>query len=383
MLDFSFTEEQIMTQKTMRDFSEKELLPRYQQHDKTEIFPSDLWEKMSELGLMGLRIPEEYGGNPVDYVTLGLIIKELSRGDPNCAQFTVLPILSEIVFNHASKEVKDEWLPLLASGKKKIALGVSEPHCGSDVSAMKAKAVKKGDYYYLNGEKSGISFMMNCDALILYAITDPDAKTGGISSFFVPMNLPGVNRSSYKDMGEKLIMRGSVFLDDVKISEKYRLGEEGKGFYQAMSTFDVLRLCLCMVALGAAEKSIEETIEYVKIREAFGKPLAKFEGVSFPLVEHYTKLMSAHWLCFQALWAHNKGLKHTKETAMCKYYTPQIAVQAIHECLLLHGHYGYTKDFPMEQRLRDIIALEFADGTAQIQKIIVTRELMGKEYLPY
>ena len=213
--------------------------------------------------------------------------------------------------------------------------------------------------------------------------TNPDAAAQGISSFLVPMDLPGITLQSYKDMGMKPIRRGSAFLDNVKISEKYLLGEENKGFYQAMDTFDLLRLCLCMAALGAAEKSIEETIEYTKERTAFGRPLAKFEGVSFPIAEHYTKLMSANWLCFHALWLHDRGLKHTKETAMCKYYVPEMAVQAIHDCLQLHGHYGYTQEYPFEQRLRDAIGLEFADGTAQIQKIIISRELIGKEYLPY
>ncbi|MDY6970402.1 MAG: acyl-CoA dehydrogenase family protein, partial [Spirochaetota bacterium] len=220
-------------------------------------------------------------------------------------------------------------------------------------------------------------------AMVTFAMTDPEAKARGVSSFFVPVDNPGVTLQSYKDMGVKAMRRGSAFLDNVKIPKSNLLGQEDKGFKQAMNTFDVLRVCLCMIALGAAEKSLDETVEYVKTREAFGRPIAKFEGVSFPIAEHYTKLMSANWLCLYALWAHDKGIKHTKETAMCKYYAPLVAVQAIHDCLLLHGHYGYTQEFPIEQRLRDVIALEFADGTSQIQKIIISREIIGKEYLPY
>jgi cyclohexanecarboxyl-CoA dehydrogenase len=150
-----------------------------------------------------------------------------------------------------------------------------------------------------------------------------------------------------------------------------------------MSAFDVIRVLLSMQALGAAEKSLEETMDYVKERTAFGRPLATFEGVSFPLAESYTKVMAAQWLCYHALWMHDQGLKHTKETAMCKYLCPKLAVDVIHDCLVLHGHYGYAKDFPLEQRLRDVMGFEFADGTANIQKIIIARELMGRESLPY
>jgi cyclohexanecarboxyl-CoA dehydrogenase len=150
-----------------------------------------------------------------------------------------------------------------------------------------------------------------------------------------------------------------------------------------MGAIDVLKVLLSLQAIGAAEKSLEETMGYVKSRTAFGRPLAKFEGVSFPIVEHYTKIMAAQWLCYHALWLHDQGLKHFKEAAMCKYFGPEEAVKAIHSCLLLHGHYGYAQDFPIEQRLRDVTSLEIADGTAQIQKIIISRELMGREYLPY
>ena len=383
MLDFSFTEEQILIQKTMREFAQRELRPYYQHHDLTETFPKDQWKKMAQLGIMGLSIPKEYGGQPADSVTAGLIIEELAKEDPNCALAGALYALDEIIVKHGYEEIKKEWLPQIARGEKMLALAVTEPHCGSDVANLKTRAIKENGYYLLRGEKSGTSLMMDCDGLIIFAKTNPEAGARGVSSFLIPVDMPGVTRQSYKDMGMKPIRRGSVFLDDVKLPDKYLLGQENRGFYQVMDTFDLLRLCLCMVALGAAEKSVEETIEYVKERTAFGRPLAKFEGVSFPIAEHYTKLTCAKWLCYNALWSHDMGLKHTKETAMCKYYVPEVAVQAIHDCLLLHGHYGYTQDFPFEQRLRDVIGLEFADGTAQIQKIIISRELMGREYMPY
>lgn len=383
MLDFSFTEEQVIIQNRIREFAEKELLPRYQHHDQTETFPLEQLRKMAGLGVMGLRIPADYGGQLTDYVTAGLIIKELARGDPNCAYLGCHSAIAELIAEHACAELKEEWLPAVAKGEKLLALAVTEPHCGSDVAAIKTRAIKENGYYLLRGEKSATTFMMDCDALVVFAKTDPEAKARGVSSFLVPTRLPGIMRQSYKDMGGKCIRRGSAFLDDVRIPEKNLLGEENKGFYQVMGAFDVIRVLLCLIALGAAEKSLEETIEYAKSRTTFGQPLAKFESVSFSIAEHYTRIAAAHWLCFHALWLHDRGLKHARETAMCKYFAPLAAVQAIRDCLLLHGDAGYTKEFPFEQRLRDVIGLEIADGTAQIQKIVISRELMGREYLPY
>jgi len=383
MIDFSFTKEQIMIQKAMREFAEKELLPRYGHYDQTETFPWDQWKKMGELGVTGLSIPSEYGGQPVDYVTKGLIVKELARGDVNCANAGIFAGVVEIVVKYANEEIKKKWLPEIARGDKLIALALTEPHCGSDAASLKTTAVKENGYYILNGEKSSITLAMDCSAAIVFASTDPDATARGVSCFFVPVDTPGVKRQPYKDMGAKAIRRGSFFLDNVKIPEQNRMGEENAGFYQVMRAFDIIRVLISMQALGAAEKSLEETMEYVKERTAFGKPLAKFEGVSFPIAEHYTRIMAAQWLCYHTFWRCDNGLKHTKETAMCKYFGPDVAVKAIHECLLLHGHYGYAQDFPFEQRLRDVMAFQLADGTAQVQKIIISRELLGREYLPY
>jgi len=383
MLDFSFTKEQLMIQNVMRKFAEKELLPKYSLYDQKEEFPSEQWEKMREIGIHGMGVPSEYGGQPVDYVTQGLTAKELARGDVNCAYAVTLACINEIIATYADEEIKKDWLPEVAKGKKILALAVTEPHCGSDAAALSAKAEKKNGYYILKGEKSSITLGMDCDAALVFAKTDPEAKARGVSCFFVPTDTAGVMRQPYKDMGTKAVRRGSLFLDDVKIPEQYLIGEENQGFYHVMNAFDVIRVLLSMQALGAAEKSLEETMDYVKGRTAFGRPLASFEGVSFPLAENYTKIMAAQWLCYNALWMHDQGLKHTKETAMCKYFCPKLAVDVIHDCLVLHGHYGYAQDFPFEQRLRDVMGFEFADGTANIQKIIIARELMGRESLPY
>ena len=382
-MDFSFTKEQQMIQKAMREFAEKELLPRYDYYDRTGKFPYDQWKKMAELGVTGTGIPEEYGGQPVDAVTGGLIALELARGDVNCAYAAALSGTVSVIVKYASEEIKQQWLPDVATGDSVVAIAVTEPHCGSDVAGLKMTAIKKGDHYILNGEKSGVTFMTNCDVMIVFALTDPAAKVRGVSCFLVPSDLPGITRQGYEDMGGKCIGRGSAFFDNVKLPEKYLMGKEGKGFYQVMGALDKLRLYLSLLALGAAEKSLEETMEYVKERTAFGKPLAQFEGISFPIAEHHATIETAKWFCFRTLWMADQGMTNLKEVAVCKYLAPKESVQIIHNCLLLHGHYGYTLDLPLEQRLRDTIALEIADGTAQIQKIIIARELMGRVSLPY
>lgn len=184
-------------------------------------------------------------------------------------------------------------------------------------------------------------------------------------------------------MGNIPIGRGSIVFDNVKIPLQYRVGDEDKGFYQVMNGFDLSRILIGLQCLGAAAQSLDETMEYVKNRYAFGQPIAKFEGVSFPIAAHYSQIELVRWQCYRGLWLRDKGKSHTMIASMCKWLGPKVAREAIHECILLNGHYGYTKDLPLEQRLRDVIGLEIGDGTAQIQKIVIARELLGREFKPY
>jgi cyclohexanecarboxyl-CoA dehydrogenase len=184
-------------------------------------------------------------------------------------------------------------------------------------------------------------------------------------------------------MGSKALVRGSVFMDEVAIPEDCRVGAEGEGFNLMMKGFDASRVYLALLCLGAASVSVEDTIRYTKERSAFGRPLAKFEGVSFTIAEHASILESVRLLCYKALWLRDQGLPHSKEAAMVKWMAPRFSANAIRDCLLLHGHYGYTQEFPLEQRLRDVMGVEIADGTSQVCKIVITRELFGRDYLPY
>ena len=384
MLCFEFTEEQKLMVRNLRNYAREELLPNYACWDRSEQFPAGPWRRMAELGLTGLRVPKECGGLEADSVTTGLAAEEIARGDVNCAYAVLVPcIMGELLGSFSNPPVFKNWLVEMVKGEKIIALALTEPHCGSDASAIRARAVRDDDFYILQGEKSAISVGMAADAMIVFAKTDPHLGARGVSVFLVPMDLEGITRQSYQDLGSKAIKRCSVFLDEVRVPAENLIGSEGKGFYQAMRSFDLTRVIIALMAIGAAEQTLEETVEYIKNRVAFGKPIARFEGVSFPVVEQATMLEAARLLCYKALWLRDKGLPHTKEAAMAKWLGPKLAVDAIRTCLLLHGHYGYTQEFPVEQRLRDVMGLQIADGTAQIQKIVISREIIGRDYMPY
>lgn len=383
-MDFTFTEEQEAFRQVLRNFASKQLLPNYMKWDRESKFPSSLWNRMAQLGVMGLRVKAEYGGSEADCVTAGIAAEEIGRGDFNAGYAVMLNgLIGEILQNHASAHLKQTWLKPMAKGEWLLGIAVTEPEAGSDVSGMKTKAVREGNEYVLTGEKSGISLAKVADGFLVFAKTAPGAGTKGISAFLVPRKAQGVEVQVYEDMGNVPIGRGSVFLDQVRIPAENLVGEENKGFYEVMNGFDLSRILIALQCIGAAEQTLDETMAHVKERHTFGRPLASFEGVSFPIAEHHTQLEMAKWLCYRTLWLRDQGLPHTKEASMCKWIAPHVAVKAIHECLLLNGHYAYTKEMPIEQRLRDVMGLEIGDGTAQTQKIVIARELLGKVSKPY
>jgi cyclohexanecarboxyl-CoA dehydrogenase len=383
-MNFAFEDEQESFREVLRSFSINELLPQYTKWDRESIFPRHLWLKLGELGVNGLRISEEYGGSGADCVTTGIAAEEIGRGDFNLTYAVMLNALaSEILSNHATEALKKTWLPQIASGEKIVGVAITEPAAGTDAGGILTTAIRKGDHYVLNGEKSGISAATIGDMFIVFAKTDLEGGSRGISAFVVPTDLPGVECKGYEDMGNVLIGRGSIYLNDVEVPEENLIGLENKGFAQVMNGFDLSRLLIGLQCVGAAFQSIDETIEHVKTRHSFGKPLATYQGVSFPIVTHYTNLELIKWQAYRGLWLRDQGKKHSKEASSVKWLGPKMSQEAIHECMLLNGHYAYTKEMPLEQRLRDVIGLEIGDGTAQANKFVIAREIIGKEFRPY
>jgi cyclohexanecarboxyl-CoA dehydrogenase len=383
-MDFTFAPEQEELTRTLRAFTRKELAPHSHHWDKSGEFPWEAWRQMGELGLLGFRHPVEFGGNEIDLISMGIAMEEIARGDFSATYGIQLAGLAgQILGQGGSAEIKAHWLPPTARGERIIALALTEPGVGSDAANLACRAERDGDGYVITGEKSGISLGMVAQAAIVFARTDADSKARGVTAFLVPLDLPGISRGPLRDLGTRAVVRAVLSFDHVRIPASHRVGAEGTGFQQVMHGFDYNRVLIALACLGVAQVSLEETMHYVKERKAFGRALATFEGVSFPIAEAATHIDAARWLCYRALWLADHGLPHTKESAMVKWWGPKLSVDTIHQCLLLHGHYGYTDELPFEQRLRDVIGLELGDGTAQIMKVIVARELMGRESLPY
>lgn len=382
-MDFAFTPEEEMFAQTVRRYALERLKADYATWDRGTPFPRERFRDLAEVGISGLRVPEQYGGTGGSYVSLGIAAEEISRGDYNYSLLVQLAgIGADLLANHAQERVQREWLPRLADGDAVVAFGLTEPGAGSDAANIKTTAVRDGDDYVVTGEKTSITFAGLADACVVFARTGGEGARG-ISALLVPLDEPGVSRQVGRSPGERLTQRGSLFFDQVRIPSDHRLGAETGGFVQAMVAFDYNRAIIALACVGAAQQSLDETIAYVKERHAFGRPLAKHEGVSFQIAEHLTLIAAARLLAYQCLWLRDRGQPHTKEAAMAKWFGPKVSVDAIHACIILHGHYGYSMDLPFEQRLRDVIGLEIGDGTPEIMKGIIARETIGREYMPY
>ena len=383
-MDFEFTDEEKALAEMVRKFSEKELAPFYAKWDREGKFPRHINKKMGELGLLGSTVAPEKGGMGGSHVAEGLITEEASRGDCSLTMSTfVVGHLAAVLLEQGNERIRKDFLEPFLAGDILPAFCMTEPGAGTDAAAMTTRAVKRGASYILNGDKSGITAMMDADLALVFAKTDPDSGAKGVSCFAVPTDLPGITRQSYEDMGCRGIARGSIFMEDVEVPEEYLIGREGMGFAMGMQGFDVSRILLSLEAIAPAMVSLEETMEYSMQRNAFGRPLATFEGVSFPIIEHISMLEAVRLLCYKGLWMRDQGLSTSKVAGMVKWMAPRFSTNAIRDCLVLHGHYGYTQEFPLEQRLRDVMAVEIADGTSQVSKLVVQRELLGRDSLPY
>ncbi len=380
-MEFSFSPEEEAFQSIVRRFAQEELAPHYVRWDRGEPFPKEKLKAMAQVGLTGMRAPIEWGGQDASYVQCGIAAEEVGRADFNCTLFLQIWNIWGELLRLAPSSLQKEWYPPLVSGEKIFAFALTEPDAGSDAAHIRTRARREGDYYVLDGEKASITFAGQADVAVVFARTGEEGARG-ISCLLVPLHLPGVSRSVYRSPGERLTQRGSLFFSGVKVPATYLIGREGQGFYLAMGAFDFNRAIIGLCCLGAALQSLEETVGYLKGRRAFGRPLATFQGVAFQIAEHLTRLEAARLLCYRALWLKDQGLPHVREAAMAKWFSGMVAVDAIRACIILHGHYGYSQDLPLEQRLRDVLGLEIGDGTPEIMKLIIARETFGREYLP-
>ena len=380
-----FDQDQIALRDVARRFAREKLRPDYQKRESQPGLDRSLFKEMGSLGLIGVDLPEEYGGLGLSGVTAGLITEEIAYGDFNVSYLQLLgSLMGAIMHRYARPELARSWISRLVAGEAIVGLGLTEPRGGSDAANLQVKARRVGDEYVLSGEKTSITFADQADAMILFARTGrPDEGARGVSAFLVPLDQKGVQRTRFNDVGSKIIGRGSVFFDDARVPVENRFGDEGKGFTQVMQGFDFSRILIALQCIGAAQASIDETWEYVQERQAFGVPLAQYQGVTFPVVEFETQIAACRQLCYHSLALRDAGLPHTAEAAMVKWMGPKTAFDAIHQCILSFGHYGWSMDLAHQQRLRDVMGLEIGDGTAQIMKLIIAREKIGRVAVQY
>jgi cyclohexanecarboxyl-CoA dehydrogenase len=373
-------DEQRALQETARRFSRERLLPDYIKRERIGTLDRDLVLEMGKLGFLGVDLPERFCGLDTTSVTAGLIAEELAYGDFNVSAVQVgVSLLGAILLKNAEPEILQQWLPGMIHGEAVVAICVTEPSGGSDAANLSLRARRDGDSYILNGEKTSITFADCADAYLTFARTGrPEDGARGVTAFLVPADTPGLERRRFDDVGSRIIGRGPVFFDDVRIPENHRVGDEGKGFTQVMQGFDYSRALIALQCVGAAQASLDEAWAYTKERQAFGRPIAQFQGVTFPLVEGESRIAAVRQLSYHALELRDAGSPHTAEAAMVKWMGPQTAFDVIHQCLLTFGHYGWTKDTPHQQRMRDVMGLEIGDGTAGVMKLIVARERVGR-----
>jgi cyclohexanecarboxyl-CoA dehydrogenase len=376
-------EDLVMLSGHARRFAAERIAPGFQERDRTRVLDRTLMREMGAMGFIAPELPEAAGGQGLGCLAAGVIHEEIARADLSMSYVNLLASLNgQILAEHGRPEVAKPWLERLVRGEALLAIALTESRGGSDAANLRLRVERQGDHYVVNGEKTSISAADQADATVVFGRTGPaEAGAHGVTALFVPMDLPGVTTTRFDCHGQRAIGRGSIFFENVRVPADHRLGEENRGFVQVMQGFDFSRALIGLQVLAVARVALEETWTYVAQREAFGKPLSAFQGVSHPLADLETQVEAARLLCLQALWLKDRGQPHGAEAAMCKWWAPKLAYDTVHQCLLSFGHGGYDRG-PMEQRLRDVLGFQIGDGTAQIMKTIIARSRAGRQAVP-
>lgn len=364
-------------------FAQDRVAPGFIRRDQERELDRGLMAEMGELGFIAPELPETVGGLGLGSLAAGVIHEQIAKADLSLSYINLLASLNgQILASFGKPEVVQPWLKELMAGRALIAIALTEPRGGSDAANLQLKMRREGDEYVINGEKTSISAADQADAVVVFARTGaPDSGAKGVSAVLVPTNAKGLTRSRFDCHGQRAIGRGSLFFDNVRVPVSHLLGSEGKGFVQVMQGFDFSRALIGLQVLAVARAALTETWVYVAERKAFGQPLSAFQGVSHTLADFDTQVTAARLLCLQTLWLKDNDLPHSAEAAMCKWWAPKLAYEAVHQCLLMHGHAGYDRGL-MEQRLRDILGFQIGDGTAQIMKTVIARTRAGRAAVP-
>jgi len=379
MVDFALTEDQQMIRDMTREFAEKEIKPIAQKLDQESLWPAEILKKMAKMNLLGMTIPEKYGGADTDPISYALAVEEVSRADASCGVIMSVhnSLVSEMINKYGSEEQKERFLPPLARGEMIGCFSLTEPGAGSDAGAVQLPAVKDGDYYVLNGTKIFVTGGGYADLVLLFASTDKAKGSKGMSAFIIPKKTPGLEVGTIEHkMGINASGTSELVLTDCRVHKDQLLGEENSGFKIALAAFDAGRIGIAAQAVGIARAALEDCIEYSKQRMQFGRTISSFQAIKWMIADMATLVEAARLLTWKAAYAKSQGGRFSKEAAMAKLFASEACVKATRLGVQVHGGYGYMKEYDVERYYRDAKITEIYEGTSEVMRLVISSSLL-------
>jgi alkylation response protein AidB-like acyl-CoA dehydrogenase len=381
VIDFTETEAEQILRQTVRDFAHKEIQPNARRWDEEETFPHELMPKLAELGLLGLRVPEQYGGADMSTQEVAIVIEELARVDGSIA-LTVAAhngLGTGHILLAGNPEQKQKYLPRLASGQALGAWGLTEPSSGSDAAGAKTRAIKNGDKWIINGSKTFITQGSVGSVYVILAVTSPEKKQKGLTAFILEKGMPGFTVGKHiEKMGCHASDTTELNFADVEVGDEQRLGAIDRGFLDTLEILDRGRISIASMALGLGRGALQQAIAYAKERKQFGRPIGDNQAIQFMIADSATELDAAALLIRRAAWLKDQGRRTTYESSTAKLWAAQAGMRACDRAIQIHGGYGYTREFPVERALRDCKLCEIGEGTNEVQRIVIAREMLGR-----
>ncbi len=378
-MDFGYTPEQNQLRKTIRDFAEAEMRPHVMEWDETQHFPIDVFRQLGEIGVLGAIFPESLGGSGYSYVDYTIIMEELARVDPSVALSAAahISLCSNHIYIAGNPEQHERYLPKLASGEWIGCWSLTEPEAGSDAGGTRSQAVRNGDGWILNGSKTFTTNAHIADVCVAMAVTDRAASSHGISAFILEKDTPGFRPGKKENkMGMRCSPTGEVIFTDCRVPDSQLCGKPGQGFIDSMRILDGGRISIAALSLGCAQGAYEAALKYSKQRKQFGRPISEFQAIQNKLADMATEIDAARLLTLRAAWLKDNGGNVNKESAMAKLFASEIAVRAANDALQIHGGYGFIKDYPVEKFYRDVKLCTIGEGTSEIQRLVIARQLL-------
>ncbi len=382
-MEFSFTDEQQQLRRSVREFAEGEIAPHVMEWDEASHFPVEIMPKLAQMGLLGIIFPEQYGGAGLGYIEYVIAIEELSRVDGSVGIIVAAhnSLCSNHIFKFGTEAQKQKYLVPLAQGKKIGAWSLTEPEAGSDAGGTRTTATKSGNCWVLNGSKTFTTNGHYADVCVGMAVTDKSKGSHGISAFILEKGMPGFRPGKKENkLGLRASDTSEIIFSDCKVPAENLLGEEGEGFTASLKVLDGGRISIAALGLGMAQGALDAAIRYAKQRKQFGRPISEFQAIQFKLADMATQVEAARLLVYQAAWLADRGdVRFTRESSMAKLFASEVAVRVANECVQIHGGYGFIKDYPAEKYYRDVKLCTIGEGTSEIQRLVIARQLLGKK----